>query len=92
VAGELTHETIEGFLLHSGYTEPSLAAIRPKYDRIIRRMGERGFDDLSSDMAVTELDLILLQMRRPEIRMGGARAQHNLRNVTGVRADGKWKP
>ena len=43
---------IETFLLHSGDTELSLRAMRPKYDRITG-MRERGFGDLSSDMAVT---------------------------------------
>jgi hypothetical protein len=53
VGEEFTAEMIENFLLHSGYTEPSLVAMRPKYDRIIARMRERGFGDLASDMAVT---------------------------------------
>lgn len=91
VAEGLTAEMIENFLLHSGYTEPSLVAMRPKYDRIIRRMRKRGFEDLSSDMAVTELDLIILQMRRPEMRRDYPEVEHHLRNATRVRKDGKWK-
>jgi len=83
---------IETFLLHSGYTEPSLRAMRPEYDRIIRRMRERGFGDLSSDMAVTELDLIILQMRLPEVRRDYPETEHYLRNATRVRNGGKWKP
>jgi hypothetical protein len=87
----LTSEIIETFLLNSGYTELSLRPMRPKYDRIIRRMRERGFGDLSSDMAVTELDLIILQMRLPEVRRDYPETEHHLRNATRVRSGGKWK-
>ena len=66
VTDVLTNEVIENFLLHSGFTEPSLVAMRPKYDRIIRRMRERGFEGLTSDKAVTELDSILLHTRRSQ--------------------------
>ncbi len=83
---------IEIFLLHSGYTELSLRAMRPKYDRIIRRMRERGFEDMSSDMAVTELDSIILHMRLPKVRRDYPETEHHLRNITRVRNGGKWKP
>lgn len=85
----LTREAVENYLVSSGYTEPSLVAMRPQYDRIIRRMSERGFDDLGSDMAVSELTSIILHMRRPEAR--DAAAEHNLRNLTGVRQGRRWK-
>jgi hypothetical protein len=91
VADVLTPEAIENFLLHSGYTEPSLAAMRPRYDRIIRRMRDRGFEGLTSDMAVTELELILLHMRRPEVRRAFPEPEHHLRNITRVRERGEWK-
>lgn len=63
--------------------------MRLKYDRIIRRMSERGFDDLSSDEAVNELTLIVSQMRLSKAR--DAAAEHNLRNLTGVRQGRRWK-
>ena len=85
----LDPETLERFLLDSGYTEPSLVVMRPKYHRIIHRMHERGYDALNSDMAVTELDMILQQMRLPTVR--NPEAEHHLRNVTGVRRGKTWK-
>ncbi|MHB1504931.1 MAG: hypothetical protein ACYCTL_13310 [Acidimicrobiales bacterium] len=85
----LTHEMVENFLLMAGFTEPSLVEMRPKYDRIIRRMHECGFDDLGSDMAVSQLTLIVHQMRLREAR--DAAAEHHLRNLTGVRQGRRWK-
>lgn len=85
----LTREVVENFLLGAGYMEPSLVKMRPKYDRIIRRMRERGFDDLSSGEAVNELTLIVSQMRLSKAR--DAAAEHNLRNLTGVRQGRRWK-
>ena len=82
-------KAIEDYLVCSGYTEPSLVAMRPKYDRIIRRMRQRGFDDLGSDSAMNELALIVHQMRLPEAR--DPAAEHNLRNLTGVRQGRRWK-
>ena len=66
--------------------------MRPKYGRFIRRMRERGFEDLASDMAVRELDSIILHMRRPEVRRDYPATEHHLRNITRARNGGKWKP
>jgi len=85
----LTRQSLEDYLVQGGYTEPSLVKMRPKYERVIRRMHERGFDDLDSDTAVNELVLIVQQMRRPEARDSGA--EHHLRNLTGVREGRRWK-
>lgn len=85
----LTRQSLEDCLVKWGYTEPSLVEMRPKYERVIRRMRERGFDDLDSDMAVNELILIVHQMRRAEAR--DSATEHHLRNLTGVREGRRWK-
>ncbi len=77
----LDDATIEGFLLRSGYIEPSLEKMRPKYPRVRRRMGELGFYDLGSDLAISHLCIIVKQMA--EYR--DQRVEHQLRNNFNVR-------
>jgi hypothetical protein len=74
---------------HGAYTELSIVEMQPRYDWIARRMHERGYDALDSDMAVTKLMTIVHEMRRPGAR--GPATLHHFHNITGVRPGREWR-
>lgn len=79
----VTADDVERVVRRSFAAEQSIANLRPRFPRFIRRLQALGFDDLRTDLAQSHLVLMLLQARPKFLRNDGI--EHDLRNVLLIR-------
>jgi hypothetical protein len=93
------YKDMESYLLSSGFSAQSMERVWPHFPGMRRQMHQRGFArvprPLSSsgpddDQATTLFMLFVKQAMDPGVR--DASSEHHLRNVTGVRPGGRYKP
>jgi hypothetical protein len=86
----IVDEDIERFLLHSGFTEPSLEAVRPyfpRWKRWIHSLGVTRIAPLLSPSGPTDdhaANLLILLAKQASLQRDQA-SEHHLRNLTGIR-------
>jgi hypothetical protein len=92
IEGMLFDEEIDDFLRQSGFTEPSLEAIRGGYPRIRRYLESLGVTRIApllapagaADDRAASLLCLLAKQAMDDDRRNKA-SEHHLRNLTGIR-------